>query len=182
MTLRGSVVMKRIIIGVMGPGVGATSADIARSEELGALIAAEGWVTLSGGRNTGVMEAVSRGAQSAGGLTIGVLPSRETEKTSAFVDLPIVTDMGSARNYINVLSSDIVIACGMNAGTASEVALALGCDKQVLLLGCSSTAVAFFRELSAERISIVESPFQAIERCRELLTQARSLRQLEVSH
>ena len=44
---------------------------------------------------------------------------------SEAVDLPIVTDLGNARNNINVLSSNVVIACGMGLGTASEVALAL---------------------------------------------------------
>lgn len=163
--------MKQTIIGVMGPGAGASDSDIRMAEELGTLIAREGWVTLSGGRNTGVMDAVNRGAKSANGLTIGILPSRESDKTSTYVDVPIVTDMGSARNYINVLSSDIVIACGMSAGTASEVALALGAVKPVLLLGCSDTAVAFFGEIGGGLVQVVNSPGQAIRVCRGFVSE-----------
>lgn len=163
--------MKRIVIGVMGPGDDATAEEIRLAEELGFLIAQEGWVTLSGGRNAGVMDAVNRGAKRADGLTIGILPTKEKEKTSLCVDIPVVTDMGSARNNINVLSSDVVVACGMGRGTASEVALALKANKAVVLLAASSSSRAFFLEIGGRLVSIVESPTQAIEVCRDLLTK-----------
>ena len=95
--------MKKIIIGVMGPGDEARPEDIARARTLGALIAKKGWVLLSGGRNSGVMHAVNEGASNAGGLTVGVLPYKDPEGISSFVDIPIISDMGSGRNNINVL-------------------------------------------------------------------------------
>lgn len=107
--------MKKPIIGVMGPGDGATQKEIKHAYKLGQLIAEQNWILLTGGRNVGVMGAASKGAKSSGGLTIGILPSENKNGMSKFVDIPICTGMGSARNNINVLSSDVVIACGSGA-------------------------------------------------------------------
>jgi len=68
----------------------------------------------------GVMDAASLGAKAANGLTIGILPTDDTSAMSKAVDIAIITDMGLA---ISMSSSDVVIACGMGAGTASEIAL-----------------------------------------------------------
>ena len=67
--------MRKTIIGVMGPGAGATEKDKKNAYELGKAIAQKGWVLLSGGRYQGVMDAVSHGAQDAGGLVVGILPA-----------------------------------------------------------------------------------------------------------
>ncbi|MGV0105294.1 P450 cytochrome [Nostoc sp. DSM 114160] len=130
----GSHFMRRIIIGVMGRGENATANDLQNAYILGQLIAKQGWILLTGGRNVGVMDAVSKGAKSADGLTIGILPGKNQDGISSWVDIAIFTDMGNSRNNINVLSSDLVIACGIGAGTASEIALALKANKQVILL------------------------------------------------
>jgi len=58
--------------------------------------------------------------------------------------------MGSARNNINVLSSDVVIACGMGVGTVSEVALALKANKPVVLLTDHQESQLFFKSLSKD--------------------------------
>ncbi|WP_242044677.1 SLOG cluster 4 domain-containing protein [Anabaena azotica] len=110
--------MNKIVIGVMGAGEGATANDGENAYKLGELIAQAGWVLLTGGRNVGVMDAASQGAKSANGLTVGILPGTQAEGISVAVDIAIFTDMGNARNNINVLSSHVVIACGMGAGTA----------------------------------------------------------------
>ncbi len=123
----------RTIIGVMGGGV-SDHGTAAAAERLGSLIAAEGWVLLNGGRAAGVMDASARGAQAAGGLTIGVLPDTDTSRMSEFIDIPILTGMGDARNVINVLSSNIVIAMRGSSGTVSEVALALNAGRPVIML------------------------------------------------
>jgi uncharacterized protein (TIGR00725 family) len=126
--------VKRTIIGVMGGGrVSPEAADTAY--RLGELVAAEGWVLLNGGRAAGVMEASARGAADRGGLTVGILPDRTPEAASDAINLPICTGMGDARNCINVLSSDVVIACQGGGGTLSEVALALKNGKPVIALG-----------------------------------------------
>lgn len=66
--------MRKIVIGVMGPGTGASETDRQNAYTLGMLIAQEGWVLLTGGKNVGVMDAASRGAKAANGLIVGILP------------------------------------------------------------------------------------------------------------
>ena len=118
----------------MGSGSGRDAALMRTAHELGAAIAEAGWVLLNGGRATGVMEASARGASEAGGLVIGVLPDGDRRSASPYLDVAIRTGMGDARNIINVLSSDVVIALRGGAGTLSEVALALGAGKTVIAL------------------------------------------------
>ncbi|MBD2091771.1 TIGR00725 family protein [Microcoleus sp. FACHB-1515] len=153
--------MRKIIVGVMGAGESASAIDRQLAFELGRAIAAQGWVLLTGGRNVGVMDAACRGAQQAGGLTIGILPDRTAANASAAVAIAICTGMGNARNAINVLSSDAVIACGMGAGTASEVAIALKEKKPVLLLGATDRSIEFFQQLGA--VETADSIEQAID-------------------
>src|SRR5450759_287881 len=101
---------------------------------LGRLIAEQGWALLNGGHACGVMDASARGAHDAGGLVVGVLPETDTSHMSRFVDIPIRTGMGHARNMVNVLSSDVVIVLPGHAGTLSEAALALAGGKPVIAL------------------------------------------------
>ncbi|MEQ8960595.1 MAG: TIGR00725 family protein [Coleofasciculus sp. C2-GNP5-27] len=155
--------MRKIVVGVMGPGNGATATDLERAYELGQRIAQQGWVLLTGGRNAGVMDAASQGAKAAGGLTVGILPSSDTQNMSDAVDIAIATDMGSGRNNINVLSSDVVIACGIGAGTASEIALALKGGKPVVLLSDHHESQQFFTSLSPETIFLAATPADAID-------------------
>lgn len=154
----------------MGPGSGASEADRKNAYTLGKLIAQEGWVLLTGGRNVGVMDAVSRGAKAANGLIVGILPDDCDSDLSDAVDIAIITGMGSARNNINVLSSDVVIACGMGVGTASEVALALKANKPVVLLTGDRESQLFFKSLSNDTIFLANSPEVAIAFVKEALT------------
>ncbi|MBW4644820.1 MAG: TIGR00725 family protein [Goleter apudmare HA4340-LM2] len=154
--------MRKTVIGVMGPGDQATEKEIQNAYKLGELIAQQGWVLLTGGRNVGVMDAASQGAKSANGLTIGVLPRDNENGISAAVDIAIFTDMGNARNNINVISSDVVIACGMGIGTASEVALALKANQPVILLSDDEISKVFFKKMSPANVYIINSCEQAI--------------------
>jgi len=114
---------------------------------LGELIAKEGWVLLNGGRPAGVMEASAKGARENGGLTVGVLPGKDGGAASDYIDVVIATGMGDGRNYINALSSDIVVALPGKAGTVSEIALALKNRKKVILLGADvGTTFDFYRD------------------------------------
>ena len=162
--------MPKVVIGVMGPGGAATASDLEFAYELGYQIAAAGWVLLTGGRNVGVMDAASRGAKQAGGLTIGILPTEQLTDVSDAIDIPIVTAMGSARNNVNVLSSQVVIACGMGLGTASEIALALKANKPVILLNTSPEAQGFFQSLAPEQIHVVDHPEAAVEIVRTIVS------------
>ena len=132
----------------MGAGDEASETDMRLAEALGQLVASEGWALLTGGRNVGVMQAASRGAKQIGGsLVIGVLPS-DRDVVSPYVDVAIFTGLGNARNAINVLSSQVVVAVGIGgAGTASEASLALKAKRPLILLAPSHEAEAFFRAL-----------------------------------
>lgn len=146
----------------MGAGEKATANDLENAYYLGKMIAQQGWVLLTGGRKAGVMDAASKGAKSVDGLTIGILPGKDDKGISEAVDIAIFTDMGNARNNINVLSSNVIVACGMGAGTASEIALALKSNKKVILLSADEGSKIFFKKLSPENIHFVENVEAAI--------------------
>lgn len=165
--------MRKIVIGVMGPGANPSPDDCKNARELGELVAQQGWVLLTGGRDVGVMDAASQGAKSAGGLVVGILPASDTIAMSDAVDIAIVTDMGSARNNINVLSSDVVIACGIGSGTTSEIALALVAKKKVILLNNNPESQVFFKKLSEENVFVVQTPQEAIALTSKLLPTSR---------
>ncbi len=124
---------KKFIIGVMGGGE-ALDTDRRSAYKLGELIARQGWILLNGGRNSGIMDASAKGAYENGGLTVGILPDDNGGRASAYIHVPIITGMGSARNWINVLSSHVVVACPGGGGTLSEIALALKSNKKVITL------------------------------------------------
>lgn len=161
--------MRKPIIGVMGPGENATEEDKKNAFDLGKLIAEKGWILLSGGRNVGVMNEVSKGAKSANGLTIGIIPTKNKEDVSEAVDIAVITGMGSARNYINILSSDVVIACGMEAGTASEVSMAIKDKKSVVLLTNNKVGNSFFKNLNPNLVTVARTSQEAIEKAQSLL-------------
>ena len=124
-----------IIVGIMG-GAKADAKDLKDAYTLGVLIAKQGWLLLNGGRDAGIMSASARGAFDQGGLTIGILPGSDPKEASEYIRIPIATGIGNARNCINVLSSHVVVACPGGMGTLSEIALALKCNKPVILLNC----------------------------------------------
>jgi uncharacterized protein (TIGR00725 family) len=156
--------VRKPVIGVMGPGAGARPGDLDNARRLGEGVARAGWVLLSGGQAVGVMDAASQGAASAGGVVVGVLPGDDAGGASEALDVAIVTGMGSARNNLNVLSSDVVVACGMGAGTASEVALALKAGRPVVLLGCGPDAEALFAGLGPVTVAAsAEAALEAVQ-------------------
>ena len=71
------------------------------------------------------MEAACRGASAEGGITIGILPGDSRQAANPYVQIPIVTGIGYARNVAVVKSAQAVIAIGGNYGTLSEIAHAL---------------------------------------------------------
>jgi len=165
--------MLKIIVGVMGPGAKASPLNLQNAYELGKLIAQQGWVLLTGGRDIGVMDAANKGAKAAAGLTLGILPTDYPGGVSEAVDIAILTDMGNARNNINVLTSHVIVACGIGAGTASEIALALKANKKVILLNENQESQIFFKNLSKESVFIVNTPEEAINIAQGILTPGK---------
>jgi uncharacterized protein (TIGR00725 family) len=106
----------------------------ARAEAVGREIALRGAVLVCGGRG-GVMEAACRGAQAEGGTTIGILPGTSRQEANAYVDIPIATGLGEARNAIVVGTADAVVAVSGGFGTLSEIGLALKMGLPVVGLG-----------------------------------------------
>ncbi|HAE36769.1 TPA: cytochrome [Candidatus Nomurabacteria bacterium] len=132
---------KTLTIGVMGPGANATEQEILLAEKVGKIIARKGHYVLTGGSNTGVMNAALKGAKSYDSKTgtIAILSHNgEIEKTSPYADVCIPTGMGEGRNYMNIRSCDIIIFCCNNlyksAGTFSEFAFTIKHRKPVIFL------------------------------------------------
>jgi len=147
----------------MGAGDGATAEVMTLAEELGEAVARRGWVVLTGGRDLGVMLAAARGAKRVdGSLSVGILPG-SAGGASQFLDVAIFTGLGEGRNVVNVLSSDVVVACGPGGpGTASEAAFALVAGKPLILLSPHPQAPAFYAALG--------KPFQIANSVPEALT------------
>jgi len=155
----------------MGAGDEASEPDCALADELGERLAGEGWIVLTGGRDAGVMAAASRGAKRVpGSLTIGILPS-ERGPVASGIDVALFTGMGNARNVINVLSSHVVVGCGIaGPGTASEIALALKSGTPVVLLSATAAARDYFATLGGQLAS-VDSVADAIGAVRRYLAR-----------
>ena len=160
---------RRPVIAVIGAGSDIEPA-VTNARELGRLVAENGWVLISGGRDAGVMKAANEGAkEAANGLTIGILPDRDAGIADS-VDVAIVTETGQARNNIIVLSADVIIACGVDgAGTSSEVSLAIKNEKHVILLDVNEEAKAFFAQIGDGKIHLANSASEAVSVTRQLL-------------
>src|SRR6478609_159516 len=94
------------------------------AEAVGRGLVEAGAIVVSGGRG-GVMEAACRGAKSAGGTTLGILPGERRDEANQYVDIAVATGLGELRNGLVVRASDGLVAVGGAFGTLSEIALAL---------------------------------------------------------
>jgi len=112
-----------MIIGVIGDS-SCPPEEAKLAESVGELLAQRGATIVCGGLG-GVMEAVCRGAKSKGGLTVGILPGKNSSTANPWVDIPVVTGLGEARNVVVAKSAQAIIAIGGNYGTLSEIAYAL---------------------------------------------------------
>jgi len=124
---------RRLIVAVVGDGQ-CDAATAAEAEAVGRALAEAGATVVCGGLG-GVMEAVCRGAKSAGGATVGILPGLDRRAANPYVDIPIITGMDQARNLIVVRTGQAVIAVHGGYGTLSEIAHALKAGIPVVGLG-----------------------------------------------
>ena len=142
----------KTIIGIIGESQ-ASDEQFSAAQEVGVQIAKRGGVIVCGGLG-GVMEAACRGAKSAHGLTIGIIPGFSRHEANPYIDIPIVTGMSHARNIIVVHTSNAIIAIGGSHGTLSEIAFALK-------LGIPIIGIRTW-DVSAE-IKKVSSPKEAVD-------------------
>ena len=151
-------------IAVVGPGENASGDAIADATEIGTLIAQRGWITLTGGRRAGVMAAAAAGARAAGGIAIGLLPGNDRSDAAPGLSAALPTGLGEARNAVLVTAADAVVACGINPGTVSEIALALRANKPTVLVRASPSAAEFLSSIAADApFKFVATPTEALD-------------------
>jgi hypothetical protein len=117
------MINKQKIIAVIG-GSQCSKEEAKIAEEVGRQLARQGAILVCGGLS-GVMEAACKGASSEGGVTIGILPGENRQAANPYVQIPIITGIGYARNITVVKSAQAVIAVGGSYGTLSEISHAL---------------------------------------------------------
>jgi uncharacterized protein (TIGR00725 family) len=112
-----------VYVGVAGASRAAAPL-LRQAEHLGRRLAEAGAVVVCGGGG-GVMEGVCRGAQAAGGITVGLLPGLDRGEGNPHLTVSVPTGLGQGRNLLLVRSSDALVAVGGGFGTLSEIGLAL---------------------------------------------------------
>jgi uncharacterized protein (TIGR00725 family) len=126
-------IRKRIRVGVIG-GSKPDAASRQLAFRVGKLIAERNAILVCGGLS-GVMEAASRGAKQAGGLTLGILPGSKPSDANPYIDISLATGLGYTRNSLVALNSDVLIAVDGEYGTLSEIAYGIIYGKRVIGLG-----------------------------------------------
>ncbi|MCH2197854.1 MAG: TIGR00725 family protein [Flavobacteriales bacterium] len=111
----------------------ATDEQYQMGMDIGRMLAELNITAITGGRG-GLMEAVARGCTEAGGLSVGILPGEQFEESNEYNSVVIPSGIGYARNSMNVLAADVVIAVGGAAGTLSEMAFAWSYKRPVIAL------------------------------------------------
>ncbi len=144
-----------------------------QAEEVGRELAKRGVALICGGLG-GVMEAACRGAKGAGGQTIGIIPSDRGcgQEPNPYVDVPIYTGMGQARNIIIVKSALAVVAVGGKYGTLSEIAMALSHGIPVVGLGTWELGKEGVSDRSIHRAG---TAIEAVEKALTLAEKARTV-------
>ena len=113
--------------------IGSGADHEARAEEVGRLLAERGCTVVTGGMGE-VMSAAARGAKSAGGTTLGILPGEHRGEANEWIDYEVVTGIGHARNLAVVASGDAVIAVGGSWGTLAEIGFASRLGRPTVVL------------------------------------------------
>ena len=121
--------MGSLVVAVVGPG----DEEIHAAFDVGRLLAERGVVVVTGGLG-GTMAAACRGAASAGGVAVGLLPGTDRSAANEWVSVAIPTGLGELRNGLVVRGADALVALGGGYGTLSEIALALKAGKRVVAI------------------------------------------------
>ncbi|MGH2453609.1 MAG: TIGR00725 family protein [bacterium] len=129
------------------------------AETIGREIAGRRGILICGGMG-GVMEAACRGAASAGGVVVGILPTDGAEDANPYVTIPLPTGLGEGRNILVVRGAEAVIAVGGGYGTLSELGHALKIGLPVIGLDTWEISRA---GLPPARIRRTRDPLEAVE-------------------
>jgi uncharacterized protein (TIGR00725 family) len=113
--------------------IGSGAENEPAAEEVGRLLAQRGVTVVCGGLGE-VMAAAARGAKSAGGTTIGILPGSSRREANEWIDHVVVTGIGHARNLAVAASGDGVVAVGGAYGTLTEIGFALILGRPVVVV------------------------------------------------
>ncbi len=148
-------------VAVVGTG-DATAMLAGLAEQVGSELARAGATIVCGGLG-GVMEAACRGARSAGGATVGILPGSDRAAANEWVQIVVATGLGELRNGLIIRAVDAVVAIGGSYGTLSEVALAL--KAEVPVVGLQTWAI--------DGIEVVADAPTAVARALELAARSR---------
>jgi len=148
------------MIGVIGAGT-CNQGDYETARQVGRGICEAGATLVCGGLG-GIMEGACHGASEAGGQTVGILPGPDKSQANPYVTLPVVTDLGHARNVLVVRSSDILVAIRGGYGTLSEISIALKLGKPI---------VGLHTWPDMDGIVYVDTPGEAIEAVHHLWTK-----------
>jgi uncharacterized protein (TIGR00725 family) len=139
--------------------IGSGAEHVAAAEQVGRLLAERGCVVVTGGEDE-VMAAAHRGAKSAGGTTIAILPGERHEAANRWADHVVVTGIGHARNLAVAASGQGVIAVGGSWGTLSEIAFARRLGRHVVALEGAP---------AVEGVPVATSPAEAVDLILEAL-------------
>jgi len=159
------VVSNHKFIAVIG-GSQPSSEEAKLAEAVGRELAKRGAILVCGGLG-GVMEAACKGASAEGGITIGILPGDSRQAANPYVQIPIVTGMGYARNVAVVRTAQAVIAIGGNYGTLSEISHAL--QSGIPVIGLNTWALSK-NDRQDNSITIVQSPAEAVDKALSSIT------------
>jgi len=155
---------KKRLIAVIG-GSQASKQELKTAEDVGRELAKRGAAVVCGGLG-GVMEAACRGAISEGGITIGILPGENRRDANQYVQIPIVTDMGYARNVAVVKSAQAVIAIDGSYGTLSEIGHAI--QGGIPVIGIDTWSLVKGGKINSSIIP-AESATDAVEKAFDLI-------------
>lgn len=155
--------MRKMLIAVIG-GNQCTPQEATIAEAVGREIARRGAILVCGGLG-GIMEAACKGAQSEGGLTVGILPGETRQAANPYVSIPIATSMGYARNIIVAKSAQAVIAIGGSYGTLSEISYAL--QGNIPVIGLNTWTMCRNGQ-EDNSITVVQDPSNAVTKALSL--------------
>lgn len=153
-------------VAVLGPGSHDPVAE-ELAERVGRLLAERGAVLVTGGLG-GAMEAASRGAKQAGGMTVGILPDDTRQSANRYLDVAVPTGLGEMRNAVVVRASDGAIAIRGAYGTLSEIGLSLRIGRPVVGI---DTWMLNSPDGSSDHFHHAKGPEEAVNRLMEMLEE-----------